>query len=72
MRVRYHNLTKRAPVEKSKDVIKNESKRNYKDFSEVPLKSATNYAAFDSFATLQLFNKFFFSKFNNYKHYINN
>ncbi len=45
--------------EKFKDVIKNESKRNYKDFSEVPLKLATNYAAFDSFATLQIFNKLY-------------
>ena len=43
--------------EKFKDVIKNESKRNYKDFSEVPLESATNYAAYDSYATLKLFNK---------------
>ena len=43
--------------EKFKDVMKNESKRNYKDFSEVPLEFATNYAAYDSYATLQLFNR---------------
>jgi len=43
--------------EKFRDVIKNESKKKYKDFSEVPLKSATNYAAYDAYATLQLFNK---------------
>ncbi len=40
---------------KFKDVIKNESKRNYKDFSEVPLKSATNYAAHDAYATHKLY-----------------
>ena len=41
--------------EKFKDVIKNESKRNYKDFSEVPLQSATNYAAHDAYATHKLY-----------------
>ena len=41
--------------EKFKDVIKNESKRNYKDFSEVPLQAATNYAAHDAFATHKLY-----------------
>ena len=41
--------------EKFKDVIKNESKRNYKDFSEVPLEAATNYAAQDAYATYQLY-----------------
>ncbi|MEK9885857.1 MAG: DNA polymerase I, partial [Pelagibacteraceae bacterium] len=41
--------------EKFKDVIKNESKRNYKDFSEVPLEAATNYAAHDAYATFQLY-----------------
>ncbi len=41
--------------EKFKDVIKNESKRKYKDFSEVPLESATNYAAHDAYATHQLY-----------------
>jgi len=41
--------------EKFKDVIKNESKRNYKDFSEVPLQSATNYAAHDAYATYKLY-----------------
>src|SRR6056300_750960 len=35
--------------------IKNESKRNYKDFSEVPLQSATNYAAHDAYATHKLY-----------------
>ncbi len=43
--------------EKFKDVLKNKSKKKYKDFSEVPLESATNYAAYDSYATLKLFNK---------------
>jgi len=41
--------------EKFKDVIKNESKRNYNDFSEVPLEAATNYAAHDAYATFQLY-----------------
>ena len=41
--------------EKFKDVIKNESKRKYKDFSEVPLELATNYAAHDAYATHQLY-----------------
>ena len=41
--------------EKFKDVIKNESKRNYKDFSEVPLQAATNYAAHDAYATHKLY-----------------
>ncbi len=41
--------------EKFKDVIKNESKRNYKDFSEVPLQSATKYAAHDAYATHKLY-----------------
>ena len=41
--------------EKFKDVIKNESKRNYKDFSEVPLQSATKYAAHDAYATNKLY-----------------
>ena len=41
--------------EKFKDVIKNESKRNYKNFSEVPLQSATNYAAHDAYATHKLY-----------------
>ena len=37
--------------------MKHKLKRNYKDFSEVPLEFATNYAAYDSYATLQLFNR---------------
>ena len=41
--------------EKFKDVIKNESKRKYKDFSEVPLQAATNYAAHDAYATHKLY-----------------
>ena len=41
--------------EKFKDVIKNESKRKYKDFSEVPLEGATNYAAHDAYATFKLY-----------------
>ena len=41
--------------EKFKDVIKNESKRKYKDFSEVPLEAATNYAAHDVYATFKLY-----------------
>ncbi len=41
--------------EKFKDIIKNESKRKYKDFSEVPLELATNYAAHDAYATHQLY-----------------
>ena len=41
--------------EKFKDVIKNESKRKYKDFSEVPLEAATNYAAHDAYATFKLY-----------------
>ncbi|MDC3146213.1 DNA polymerase I [Alphaproteobacteria bacterium] len=41
--------------EKFKDVIKNESKRKYKDFSEVPLEVATNYAAHDAYATFKLY-----------------
>ncbi len=44
---------------KFKDIIKNESKRNYKDFSEVPLDSATNYAAHDAYATHKLYEELY-------------